>query len=64
MLLIFQISNAKPFRYKILIDEIGFSCETINELTFALSHVFMKGLICVEYPSSIYYANFVAEIIK
>jgi len=52
--------TSRPTHYTVLVDELGFSADEIQTLTFELCHVYQRCSRSVSIPTPVYYAHLAA----
>ncbi|KAI5124926.1 hypothetical protein M0805_007353 [Coniferiporia weirii] len=58
------LGTSRPAHYNVLLDENGFTPDGIQQLSFALCHVYARSTRSVSIPAPVYYADIVCSRAK
>jgi len=58
------LGTSRPAHYNVLLDENGFNPDGLQELSFALCHVYARSTRSVSIPAPVYYADIVCSRAK
>ncbi|PPQ95876.1 hypothetical protein CVT26_015568 [Gymnopilus dilepis] len=58
------LGTSRPAHYSVIYDDNGFQADAIQELSFALCHVYARATRSVSIPAPVYYADIVCSRAK